>query len=120
MISHLEHVITSDNYAKDIRELTKKLLSQLVKKLHMLEPNSTELSKECMLRLVTFQKFFVSKIQFIIQLTNMLFLLFIAKGGKGFSVFGGEFADESFSVGHNEPGLLGMCKRNGIPDTNEC
>ena len=50
----------------------------------------------------------------------MVFLLFIAKGGKGFSVFGGEFADESFSVGHNEPGLLGMCKRNGIPDTNEC
>lgn len=42
------------------------------------------------------------------------------KLGQGFSIYGGEFADESFSVRHTEPGLIGMCKRNGIPDTNEC
>lgn len=36
------------------------------------------------------------------------------------SIFDGEFADESFEVKHTEPGLIGMCKRNGIANTNEC
>jgi len=38
----------------------------------------------------------------------------------GYSKFDGEFADESFHVKHTEPGLLGMCKRGGVPDSNEC
>lgn len=37
-----------------------------------------------------------------------------------FSIYDGEFADESFEIKHTEPGLLGMCKRNGIADTNQC
>ena len=36
-----------------------------------------------------------------------------------FSIWGGEFADESFEVKHTEPGLLGMCKRDGVAHTNE-
>lgn len=36
------------------------------------------------------------------------------------SIYGGEFADESFEIKHTEPGLLGMCKRNGIANTNQC
>ena len=32
----------------------------------------------------------------------------------------GEFADESFEVKHQEAGLLGMCKRGGYANTNEC
>jgi peptidyl-prolyl cis-trans isomerase B (cyclophilin B) len=35
------------------------------------------------------------------------------------SVYGGEFADESFHVKHTEVGLLGMCKRSGIKHSNE-
>ena len=38
----------------------------------------------------------------------------------GYSAFGGEFADESFHVKHTEPGLLGMSKRSGTPNSNEC
>jgi len=38
--------------------------------------------------------------------------------GRETSIFGGEFADESFQVKHTEIGLLGMCKRNGIKHTN--
>jgi len=38
----------------------------------------------------------------------------------GFSVYDGEFADESFQVKHTEPGLLGMCKRSSVQHTNEC
>lgn len=30
------------------------------------------------------------------------------------SIYGGEFADESFHVKHCEVGLLGMCKRSGL------
>jgi len=44
--------------------------------------------------------------------------VYSAKGGL--SIHGGEFEDESFNVKHTEPGLLGMCKRGSIPDTNEC
>lgn len=36
------------------------------------------------------------------------------------SIFGGEFADESFHIKHTEVGLLGMCKRSGLKHTNEC
>lgn len=36
------------------------------------------------------------------------------------SIYGGEFADESFHVKHTEVGLLGMCKRSGLKHTNEC
>jgi cyclophilin family peptidyl-prolyl cis-trans isomerase len=32
----------------------------------------------------------------------------------------GEFADESFAKKHTEPGLLGMCHRQGYANTNEC
>lgn len=35
------------------------------------------------------------------------------------SIFGGEFADESFHVKHTEVGLLGMCKRSGVKHSNE-
>ena len=45
--------------------------------------------------------------------------LFNSKDGSGFSIYNGEFADESFEVKHKEVGLLGMCKRGGIPDTND-
>lgn len=38
----------------------------------------------------------------------------------GASIFGGEFADESFAVKHTEVGMLGMCKRSGIKHSNEC
>ena len=37
----------------------------------------------------------------------------------GCSIYGGEFADESFHVKHTEAGLLGMCKRTGLKHTNE-
>jgi cyclophilin family peptidyl-prolyl cis-trans isomerase len=43
------------------------------------------------------------------------------KTKHGYSIYdGGEFADESFQVKHSEPGLIGMCKRGGIPNSNEC
>jgi cyclophilin family peptidyl-prolyl cis-trans isomerase len=32
----------------------------------------------------------------------------------------GVFNDESFALKHSEPGMLGMCKKNGLPNTNEC
>ena len=32
----------------------------------------------------------------------------------------GEFADESFKIKHNKPGLLGMCHRNNVKNSNEC
>ena len=35
------------------------------------------------------------------------------------SVYGGEFADESFHVKHTEVGLLGMCKRSEVKHTND-
>lgn len=38
----------------------------------------------------------------------------------GTSIFGGEFEDESFHVKHTEIGMLGMCKRGGLSNTNEC
>lgn len=38
----------------------------------------------------------------------------------GHSIYGGEFADESFAVKHSDVGLLGMCKRSGIKNSNEC
>ena len=38
---------------------------------------------------------------------------------KGVSIYGGEFADESFAVKHSEIGLLGMCKRGGQKHSNE-
>ena len=44
----------------------------------------------------------------------------IANQESEFSIYGGEFADESFEIKHTEPGLLGMAKRNGIADTNQC
>ena len=37
----------------------------------------------------------------------------------GTSIFGGEFEDESFHVKHKEIGMLGMCKRGGLSNTNE-
>jgi hypothetical protein len=42
--------------------------------------------------------------------------------GQGpFSIFEeGEFADESFAMKHSEAGLLGMSKRSGYANTNEC
>ena len=41
-------------------------------------------------------------------------------GLKDVSIYGGEFADESFDIQHTQPGLLGMCKRNGVPHSNNC
>jgi cyclophilin family peptidyl-prolyl cis-trans isomerase len=41
------------------------------------------------------------------------------ESATGYSIYGGEFNDESFDVKHTEPGLLGMCKRSGIPNTND-
>ena len=38
---------------------------------------------------------------------------------KGASIYGGEFADESFHVKHTEVGLVGMCKRKGYSHSNE-
>lgn len=35
------------------------------------------------------------------------------------SIYGGEFADESFHVKHTQIGLVGMCKRNGLKHTND-
>ena len=50
-----------------------------------------------------------------------IFIDFIGKDLTSYSAFDeGEFADESFSVKHTEPGLLGMCKRNDYNNTNEC
>lgn len=43
-----------------------------------------------------------------------------AKSKLGLSIYGGQFADESFHIKHTEPGLIGMCKRGTIPNTNEC
>ena len=37
----------------------------------------------------------------------------------GTSIYGGEFEDESFEVKHQEIGMLGMSKRNGLSHTNE-
>ena len=37
----------------------------------------------------------------------------------GTSIYGASFEDESFHIKHNEIGMLGMCKRNGLPHTNE-
>lgn len=39
---------------------------------------------------------------------------------NGASVYGGEFADESFHIKHTEVGLVGMCKRKGFAHSNEC
>ena len=44
----------------------------------------------------------------------------IGEQKSGFSIYDGEFADESFNIKHEEPGLLGMCKRGSISHTNEC
>ena len=37
-----------------------------------------------------------------------------------YSIYDGEFADESFQVKHDEPGLLGMCRKDDQSNTNEC
>ena len=37
----------------------------------------------------------------------------------GCNLHGGEFEDESFQIKHNDIGMLGMCKRNGLKHTNE-
>jgi len=37
----------------------------------------------------------------------------------GTSIYGGAFEDESFHLKHQEIGMLGMCKRNGLSHTNE-
>ena len=39
---------------------------------------------------------------------------------QGCNLYGGEFEDESFQIRHEEVGMLGMCKRNGLKHTNEC
>jgi len=40
---------------------------------------------------------------------------------ESYSVYeDGEFNDESFAFKHDEPGLLGMCRRNDYANTNEC
>ena len=36
------------------------------------------------------------------------------------SIYEGEFADESFHVKHAEIGMVGMCKKRGFSNTNEC
>lgn len=38
---------------------------------------------------------------------------------KGSSVYGKEFADESFSIKHDSVGILGMAKRSNLSNTNE-
>ena len=55
------------------------------------------------------------------ETNNFIFLIFlIATIKDGFSIYGKNFADESFHVPHTEPGLLGMCKKGNLPHTNEC
>ena len=39
--------------------------------------------------------------------------------GKKKSIFHGEFADESFAIKHDQRGILGMAKRDGLPHTNQ-
>ena len=51
---------------------------------------------------------------------NLIFLIIGNNGETGFSSYGGEFADESFQIKHSEAGLIGMCKRGGVPHSNEC
>lgn len=48
-----------------------------------------------------------------------LFFISLEKSKYGFSIYDGEFADESFHINHTVPGLLGMCKRGGCDNTNE-
>ena len=48
------------------------------------------------------------------------YLFLIATNKDGFSIFGKNFADESFHIPHTEPGLVGMCKKGNSPHTNEC
>lgn len=43
-----------------------------------------------------------------------------ARTKHGYSMYDGEFDDESFHVKHTEPGLLGMCKRGSVANSNEC
>jgi len=79
-----------------------------------LEQNSIESLRECIFKEETSAKFTVSKT--ILNLN--IFTFFVGEQKSGFSIYDGEFADESFNVKHEEPGLLGMCKRGGIPHTN--
>ena len=37
----------------------------------------------------------------------------------GASIYGNAFEDESFQMKHDEIGMLGMCKKNGLSHTNE-
>ncbi len=37
-----------------------------------------------------------------------------------YSIFEGNFEDESHSVKHSHVGMLGMCKKRGMQHTNEC
>jgi len=66
----------------------------------------------CTFKEVIFQNFFVS-FQFV-------YLFLLATNKEGFSIYGKNFADESFHIPHTEPGLLGMCKKGNSPHTNEC
>lgn len=60
----------------------------------------------------------VSNLDFFFQ--SNVFHFSGSNNGGGFSLYAGEFADESFQIKHSEPGLLGMCKRGGVPNSNEC
>lgn len=92
------------------------MIKQL-RKWDTLEQNSIELFKACTFKEVTSAKFTVSYFN-----KNHFNSLFHSKGENktGFSIYDGEFADESYNVKHEEQGLLGMCKRSGVPHTNEC
>ena len=50
----------------------------------------------------------------IVSFSKLSLTNHIEEGAKGFSIYGGEFADGSFDIKHTEPGLVGMCKRNGV------
>ena len=54
------------------------------------------------------------------HLNVYLFDILSARTKHGYSIYDGEFADESFHVKHTEPGLLGMCKRGTTANSNEC
>ena len=97
-----------------------KVLNQRMEVKHLvtLVLNSIELLKACTFKVEILLKLTVSTYLFKFLTQNLTFLG--SNNGGGFSLYAGEFADESFQIKHSEPGLIGMCKRGGVPNSNEC